>query len=307
MPQGRQWGAQSPFVEHITATLEDRIRTGAYRTGRWLPTERELCTEFAVSRATLRHALVALEHNKLLVRAAGCRPFVRSDVELAPEVYAQRHETTRRSIGLCVKHDPKYSGTYQIIQGARNTANTDSIRLIVAGPSGSTYPYIVQEEARTLLRMVQGEDISGIVIWYCGGDDNIPILETVQRAGIPLVFVDRAPPASIDADLVTIDNRSAARGAVQYLIERGHERIAHVTNPERVSTVAERRTGYIEALETAGLTPDNGLIFTACRTGMREAGQEPSQIASTLILMANPPTAVFAVTDYIALAIVGAL
>lgn len=311
MPK-RSEGVKSPFVEHIAATLEHRIRTGTYRGGRWLPTERELCTEFAVSRATLRQALVELERSSLVVRAAGCRPFVRTDIEISAHEAGAFHdggrtEAARHTIGLCVKHDPKYSGTYQITQGVREAANTDSIRLIVGGPGASTQDGIEEEEARTLLRMVRDEDIRAIVLWYCGGAANVPILGAVQEAGISVVFVDREPPGGMDADFVGIDNQRAACEAVQYLVQRGHRRIAHVTNPERVSPVSERMAGYREAILEAGIAFDESLVFTACRAGMAESGDSPEQIADRLIAHPAHPTAVFAVTDYIALALVGAL
>jgi DNA-binding transcriptional regulator YhcF (GntR family) len=213
VPRKRESPAKSPFVSHIVATLAERIRTGAYPGGRWLPTERELCSEFAVSRAILRQALLELERSDLVIRAAGCRPFVKADIH----TNGSRNEGARCNIGLCVKHDPKYSGTYLITQGIRQATESDAYRLVIAGAGATTLDAVAEEEAQALLRMVRDEDISGIILWYCGGSANLPILHAVQSANIPMVFVDRAPPEGIEGDYVTVDNQRAARDAVEYL------------------------------------------------------------------------------------------
>jgi len=309
MSEESKRGVKSPRVAHIVATLEGRIRTGVYPGGRWLPTERELREEFDVSRGTVRQALVELERSSLVIRSAGCRPFIREVVERpAPrDDAANRKEAARRTIGLCVKHDLKYSGTYLVTQGVREGVNSDSFRLHIGGANAVTLNRVAEEEAQTLLRMVRDDDISGIVLWYCGGDANLPILRTIQQAHIPLVFVDRAPPTGIEADYVSIDNQHAACEAVRFLIRRQHKRIAHITNPEPVSTVYERLAGYEAALEKAGIPLDPALILTGRIEGMAEEGLNANEIVDRLLGLSDPPTAIFAVTDYIALAIVRAL
>src|SRR5436190_1559919 len=103
---------KSPYIEHIVSTLEQRIRSGVYPGGRWLPTERELCAEFEVSRATLRQALIKLENDSFVIRSAGCRPFVTTDRNsFSGENGHHRSTPARMTIGLCAKHDYKYSGT----------------------------------------------------------------------------------------------------------------------------------------------------------------------------------------------------
>lgn len=303
MPRKKEEVARSPYVHHIVATLEERIRTGVYPGGRWLPTERELCSEFAVSRAILRQALIELERNNLVIRAAGCRPFVKTDIGPANH----RRDTARCNIGLCLKHDPKYSGTYLITQGVRHVLDNDTYRLVIADSNAVTLNAVAAEEAEALLRMVRDEDITGIILWYCGGDANLPVLQAVQSAQIPMVFVDRVPPEGIEADYVGIDNQRAARQAVDYLISLGHRHIAHITNPEPVSTVYERMAGYYEALDAAGITRKDAFVLTGQLEGMAEEGLSAGDIVERLLHLPTPPTALFAVTDYIALAIVRAL
>ena len=52
---------QQKIAEQIAAVLRDAIIKGTYRTGEPLPSERELATQFAVNRSSVREAIHRLE------------------------------------------------------------------------------------------------------------------------------------------------------------------------------------------------------------------------------------------------------
>ncbi|MCB1754071.1 MAG: LacI family DNA-binding transcriptional regulator [Gammaproteobacteria bacterium] len=71
--------------------------------------------------------------------------------------------------------------------------------------------------------------------------EKLPIvvaLEVIENSGFPHV---------------QIDNISAARKAVQHLIELGHKRIAHISGPLSAVMSVHRREGYRQAMAAAGL------------------------------------------------------
>ncbi|WP_395406390.1 substrate-binding domain-containing protein [Pseudoduganella sp. UC29_106] len=96
---------------------------------------------------------------------------------------------------------------------------------------------------------------------------------------------------------VSIDHRQAAIDAVQYLINRGHRRIALISANEDYLWARQRHEGYEYALRRAGIPVEPQLVRTARGTdyvhGMEAAG--------TLLAMEQPPTAVFAVSDTLAI------
>ncbi|SFU54225.1 LacI family DNA-binding transcriptional regulator [Pseudoduganella namucuonensis] len=96
---------------------------------------------------------------------------------------------------------------------------------------------------------------------------------------------------------VSIDHRQAAIDAVQYLINRGHRRIALLTADEDYQWARQRREGYEFALRRANIPIDAQLVRIARGTdyvyGMEAAG--------TLLAMETAPTAVFAVSDTLAI------
>lgn len=65
-----------PRYYQIMTALREQITTGSLRSGDLLPSERELCTHFGVSRLTVRQALSELAREGWLVRMQGRGTFV---------------------------------------------------------------------------------------------------------------------------------------------------------------------------------------------------------------------------------------
>lgn len=74
-------GARGPLHQRLARGLRDAIERGVVRPEEALPAERELATDFAVSRITVRKALDALVSEGLLVRRQGAGTFVAGRVE----------------------------------------------------------------------------------------------------------------------------------------------------------------------------------------------------------------------------------
>lgn len=106
--------------------------------------------------------------------------------------------------------------------------------------------------------------------------------------GLVVVAVDR-PLEGVVADTVVVDNRKAARMAVEELIGAGHRRIAALSLASELWTVTERLTGYHDALVGAGIAVDPDLV----RAGCTDMGQVRAAM-STMLAADDPPTAVLA-------------
>lgn len=65
-----------PLYEQIAAVLAARIGDGTYLPRRRVPSEADICTEFAVSRPTARAALQILTDRGLIVTVRGKGRFV---------------------------------------------------------------------------------------------------------------------------------------------------------------------------------------------------------------------------------------
>jgi LacI family transcriptional regulator len=84
-------------------------------------------------------------------------------------------------------------------------------------------------------------------------------LDCFYKAKTPIVVIDRKING-FNCDYVLVDNLTAAKNAVQKLINKGHTRIGIVGGPEDVFTAQERMLGYKLALMEAGIAPEERLI-----------------------------------------------
>ena len=67
-----------PLHQQLKATIEDRILSGEWLPGTQVPSERELCDQYHISRITVRQALAALVMEGRLIRTQGRGTFVAS-------------------------------------------------------------------------------------------------------------------------------------------------------------------------------------------------------------------------------------
>lgn len=95
---------------------------------------------------------------------------------------------------------------------------------------------------------------------------------------------------------ISSNDREAVREAVTYLIGKGHTRIGLIEGPAGFTSPRERRAGFEEALEAAGIAFDPALVRPGSYTF--ESGVEAGQ---SLVDIANPPTAIFACNDEMAI------
>lgn len=96
---------------------------------------------------------------------------------------------------------------------------------------------------------------------------------------------------------VTIDNEEAAYRAIKHLIKIGHEKIALVNSDEKYLYARQRKAGYKKALEEHGIPVNEDYIFHTQQLGF-EYGQ---QAMKKILSLENCPTAVFAVSDLLAI------
>jgi LacI family transcriptional regulator len=123
-------------------------------------------------------------------------------------------------------------------------------------------------------------------------------LRTHRAAGLPVVFLDR-PGVGLSTDSVVSSNRTGAHDGVAHLIAHGHRRIGFIGDlPTRLYTRRERLAGYRAALQEAGLPHDRALVTNA------HDQQGASAATSRLLGLTDPPTALFAGNNIVALGIV---
>lgn len=137
------------------------------------------------------------------------------------------------------------------------------------------------------------KQVDGLIFFSSGNSKSFKNI--VSLGEVPVVITDREPE-EIDSDIVLIDNHAGGYQATQYLISLNHKRIACISGPSPIRPSAHRVEGYRSALEEAGIAIDEELI----RSGdFRSLSGEREMRA--LLELSDPPTAVFACNDMMAL------
>ena len=118
-------------------------------------------------------------------------------------------------------------------------------------------------------------------------------------------FVTDAPIVSVDPLMsrpnypaVHATNYEGAKDAMEYLLGLGHRRIGFISGRPELESSNRRLQGYRDALEAAGVSPDEELIASGDYT--TETGAE---CARHLLSLKNPPTAIFASNDQAAMGV----
>lgn len=149
------------------------------------------------------------------------------------------------------------------------------------------------DENSIISRVVDPGLVDGVIVTATTMGD--PVIEHLRQANMPFVVVGRPDDGSASYS-VDADNRGGAKIAAKHLVSCGRTRIGIITPPSNTTAGLDRRLGFLEGLDEAGI--DAG--------GRIEEGNwtEASGAAALMRLLESGVDGVFAGSDRMA---VGAL
>lgn len=141
--------------------------------------------------------------------------------------------------------------------------------------------------------LIRENHVDGILLSGPRQDDRALI--ELYEEGVPVMLMGQMPSTRLP--FVDVNATAGAEAAVQHLISLGHQRIGMITNaPLNYTSAQQRRAGYCQALESAGLAVDPSLIH--------EGNYTPASgfAAMKELLKVTPRiTAVFVASDVVAI------
>lgn len=152
------------------------------------------------------------------------------------------------------------------------------------------------ELAVEALELLRAHGIDGLVVTPPESEVlNAAVVSAAATMPVVGIGLRTDPPVT---DLVTSDTQGGAALAMEHFVSLGHSHIAYVGS----STMASGRyRGYVAALETNGLELDTELVITGALN--RQLGQSAFE---ELMGLEDPPTAIFAANDAVALGVLQA-
>lgn len=157
------------------------------------------------------------------------------------------------------------------------------------------------EKENTYVEMLLRQRIDGVVIAPTGQSAE-HVMRFVERK-VPVVLVDRDLPELTGINRVLVDNYQGAYDGMRYLIELGHKRIAIVAASLYSESLQSRLNGAEQALKDANIQLDPALRITEIRPDF-EVGFNAGK---ALLAVTPHPTAIFALTDMMAVGVIHAV
>ena len=145
------------------------------------------------------------------------------------------------------------------------------------------------------LQVLEQKRVDGIIYTHPAGPNNSSFVRQLSKRGVPIVELNRRTEEDL-LDAVLADNFGGAYQAVDYLLSKGHRRIAMICGNPNLTTGKHRIQGYTTALNHAGFEPEPDLVKIG--TFSRDYGEQATE---ELLSLAAPPTAIFATSNRIAL------
>ena len=159
------------------------------------------------------------------------------------------------------------------------------------------------KKEKKILDQFMDQGVSGIIIAPARSsifEENIvPIL----HKRIPIVVIDRMYD-NYTGNYVLANDYEGAYKAVQHLIDSGYKKIAHIGSTDDKSIGTERRRGYFAALNKAGIEPNEDYVIRNDIDNPDFAFEKGFSATAELFKLDNPPDAIFAVTDDIAVGLI---
>ena len=178
-----------------------------------------------------------------------------------------------------------------VLAGAGSVFEEVGCRMLIAPPLRPSV------QPPSFVEMAQAREMDGILV---AGVVEARWVRAALGAGVPVVVLDNFVPG-LGAPAVVNDNAGGARAAARHLAALGHRRIGFVGAAVDYAFGQETHGGYAAALAESGLARDPALEVAVpidADAAFRRAGE--------LLALADRPSAIFAVTDMLALGVMRA-
>jgi LacI family transcriptional regulator, galactose operon repressor len=252
----------------------------------------ELAKRSGVSVGTVSRALNGYTDVKSETRERVLR--IAEELDYTPNA-AARTLVTQRShvVGVFLETGPDHPDIqhpffHEVLVGVKNKLGAQGYLLLFAAANpGNGFG------SHSYLKRCQHHHVDGAILMGPPGDD--PEVQRLARSNLPCVAVD----LDLEGRAVTSvrsDSKEGASLAIEHLAGLGHTRIAHIAGPVDTTPGRERLNGFQRAIAAQNLPYHDELVvygdfyYDSGRAAMEK-----------LLALKEPPTAVFAASDMMAM------
>ena len=195
-----------------------------------------------------------------------------------------RKSETKRILAITASAEQSFYS--DVLRGMEEAAFRQGYDVLIAATHDKP------EHEMHLLNMLFSHSVDGVIL--LGAKQEAEVISRLAENHNIALCLERME--GCNALTVTIDNVRAGRDAVNCLIEKGHKRIGLISTTTRSQSSVDREKGYRQALAEHGIEYDERLVYLGnydCSSG--------TEGCKKLLELDDPPTAVFSISDMIAI------
>lgn len=235
--------------QELILYIRNLIQMGTLKPGDKLYSENQLCAMFSISRQTVRKAVGTLEEEGLVKRVRGSGTYIADESRKNPE--------KRNRIAVVTTYVESYIFP-KTIQGIERVLFDRGYSVQIAFTDNT-----LEKEQNVLEDIISRDDVAGVIVEGTKSglpNPNIGLYRMLQEQQIPVLFINTYYP-EVETPHVSLNDVKAARMAVNYLIDKGHENIGAVLKLDD-GQGRLRYLGYLQAMKAAGLpVTDSRLVW----------------------------------------------
>ncbi|MDD5644927.1 MAG: GntR family transcriptional regulator [bacterium] len=232
-----------PKYAIIEDYIENMVKEGKLKPGDKVFSESKISEKFSVTEMTARHALESLKNKGVVCRIHGKGTFVTGGDSFGSGKGNLWFVLPEKLAGI--EPNPYYS---PVLWGAEKAAKKSGYRLVIMS---------VDEHKKIFAEKVDANRVKGVILsgFYASGG-----IKGFLSRNIPVVMVDCLDNSGV-CDSVYPDNFSGVRTALEYLVSRGHKKIAHIAGNIKHTNGDERVRAYLKFSSDNGFRGSESLIL----------------------------------------------
>ena len=156
------------------------------------------------------------------------------------------------------------------------------------------------EDEINAVRLSIGQNVDGVII--CPTQANTDSIHLLEKSKIPYVLIGRHFDETLPTNYVVCDDTAGAYLATRHLLSLGHRHIACVKVSDCISSSRERLSGYVRALEEAGIAFDESCVLDLALTDVNN-----SALIREFLLRTPKCTAILSFNDILAYRIINVI
>ncbi len=251
-------------------------------------TIKDIARELGISPSTVSRALK--DHPDISVQTKKAVNELAEKLNYQPNIVALNlRQKKTNTIGVIIPEIVHFFFS-TVISGIEDVAYTAGYNVILA-QSNESY-----QREMTDMKALFNSRVDGMLLSVSRETTNFDHIESIISKGVPIVFYDRMYNSPTSSKVI-VDDYAGAKEAVSHLIEQGCKRIGHLNGAPNLIISIDRYKGYQDALTENGLEVNDNLIVT-CPSGTFEEGKKATR---KLLALPNPPDAIFANNDPMAM------